>query len=135
MRHYIIISILALMELFTACQKDSVNVAMVSVNAAGEYFVNGEAELIISLSEAVGNAVNYDIKVSGTIPQENMEFNGKDVIPAGTSVVAVPVKVNTEGMEEGEYEAVFTMYSVIGASMDPEMKSVTILLNVISAEQ
>ena len=123
------------MALFTACQKDSVNVAMVSVNAAGEYFVNGEAELIISLSEAVGNAVNYDIKVSGTIPQENMEFNGKDVIPAGTSVVAVPVKVNTEGMEEGEYEAVFTMYSVIGASMDPEMKSVTILLNVISAEQ
>ena len=123
------------MARFTACQKDSVHVAMVSVNAAGEYFVNGEAELIISLSDAVGNAVSYDIKVSGTIPQENMEFNGKDVIPAGTSLVAVPVKVNTEGMEEGEYEAVFTMYSVIGASMDPEMKSVTILLNVISAEQ
>ena len=122
------------MAVFSACKKAEVNYATISINAAGESFVNGEAELIIALSEAEDHAVNYEIKVSGSVPEEKLDFKSTDVIPIGTSVVTLPVKVDTEGMEDGDYEAVFTLYSAVGAVLNPEMKSVTILLNVISAD-
>lgn len=122
------------MALFSGCTKEESGKSVMSINAAGEYFVNNEAELIVSLSEAAETAVNYVIKASGEVPGENLEFNGTEVIPAGTTVVAVPVKVNPDGMEDGEYKAVFTLYSAVGARLSPEKKSVTILLNVISAE-
>ena len=119
---------LGVIAMLTACKREKGNDVNVSLSASSTSFTNGQVELTVSLSGTSTTAVSATISAAGTVPAAALSFNSKVSIAAGETSAKVPVTVDLESLEAGNYEAVFTIASVSGAQLNSAKASVTVSL-------
>jgi hypothetical protein len=122
--------VLGVVAMLSACKREKAADVLVSLGSSSTSFANGQAELVVSLSGKSTSAVSATISAAGTLPTSALSFNGNVSIAAGSTQASVPVTVNTDGLEAGSYEAVFTIASVSGAQLNASKSSVTLGVTV-----
>ena len=116
--------------LFAACNKEKEVSVNVSINATSPSFVDGKVDLIVSLSGKSASAVSATIAVSGNIPETALTLDKKVNIAAGGTTATIPVTVNADALEAGDYEAVFSIASVTGGEVNSSKSSCKVSLKV-----
>lgn len=116
--------------MLAACNKEKDPVVNVSINATAPSFINGKVDLIVSLSGQAKSAVSASLAVSGNIPESALTINKKVNIAAGSTTVTVPVTVNADALDPGDYESVFSISSVTGAEVNASANSCKVALTV-----
>ena len=112
-------------------KKDDV---FVSVSAASTSFINGKANVVVSLSAVSGSNVEVSLSCDGNIPSDAVSFNSSVEVPSGSISTDVTVFVDTDKLSPGQYEANISIASVKGAKVDPSGNSCSIFLTVQEPE-
>ena len=108
-------------------KKDDV---FVSVSAASTSFINGKANVVVSLSAVSGSNVEVSLSCDGSIPSDAVSFKSSVEVPAGSISTDVTVSVDTDKLSPGQYEANISIASVKGAKVNPSGNSCSIFLTV-----
>ncbi|MBR6054323.1 MAG: hypothetical protein IKP46_03175 [Bacteroidales bacterium] len=119
--------------LFTACNKNRVEVALLGDNS----FVESTATLTILLSEASSNEVTIglsylerDLGTSKALPGGSLEYDNPIFIAPGSTSAQLRVKVkDMEGLSDGNYCATFTISYAGGATIS-RTNTATIYLKI-----
>ncbi len=112
-------------------KKDDV---FVSVSAASTSFINGKANVVVSLSAVSGSNVEVSLSCDGNIPSDAVSFKSSVEVPAGSISTDVTVFVDVDKLSPGQYEANISIASVKGAKVDPSENSCSIFLAVQEPE-
>lgn len=115
--------------LLASCNLFNKEEAFVSISSKTPSFVDGKATLTVSLSEAASKSVSAAITVAGTVPSDKIICPKSVVIAAGSLSEDIPVEVNVDALEAGNYEASFKLSEVQGAKLDPSKDAVTLTLS------
>ena len=121
------IGAIAILASCNLLKKDDV---FASLSAASTSFVNGKANVVVSLSAVSGSNVEVSLSCTGNIPSEAISFNNPVEVPAGSISTDVSVFVDTDKLSPGQYEATISIASVKGAKVDPSQNTCTISLSV-----
>ncbi|MBR3075641.1 MAG: hypothetical protein IKH11_07830 [Bacteroidales bacterium] len=122
---------LAAVSMLTSCdlfnKKEDI---FVGISASSPSFVDGKANIKVSLSGASSNPVSVSLGSEGNIPENALNVNYSAEVPAGSTSADIPVKVDVDKLPAGNYEITFSINSVTGGKVDPSKNSCSFSLSV-----
>lgn len=122
---------LAAVSMLTSCdlfnKKEDI---FVGISASSPSFVDGKANIKVSLSGASSDPVSVSLGSEGNIPENALNVNYSAEVPAGSTSVDIPVKVDVDKLPAGNYEITFSINSVNGGKVDPSKNSCSFSLSV-----
>ncbi len=123
-----------------SCSKDGKGSDVLAYLSADDAFVEGQARLDINLTEASSSDVTVTLGV-GDVKENALKsscigFSGNPVtISAGATEATITLTLNSEGLENGRYQAVISIINVTGATAHKTLDTIYIDAEISSGVQ